>query len=105
MRKGVYVYRNGRVGKIYNVSGGGILCTCIHGSMCDTSVPEIFCPGNSVCLSGIPFQVISSIVGTDEVSPLINLRKCHVKFEPLTKEKVNELELFIDNYSLRNKTP
>ena len=93
----VYVYRSKRIGRIRNISLGGMLCQCGHDSKCSTVDFDIFCPGSCICVSGLPFEVIR-----EEKQKKIgsNDRQCHVKFAKLTPDKTIELKTFIDSYSV-----
>lgn len=101
VQKGVHAYSLEKVGKIHNVSLGGLLCNCLHGILCGPSEFDIFCPGGSVCLSGLPFKIVESKIAQESSSSIIKIRKCHVKFSALTHEKQNDLKAFINNYSLK----
>jgi hypothetical protein len=95
----VYVYRSKRIGRIVNISLGGMLCQCGHDSKCATVDFDIFCPGSCICVSGLPFETIREEKQTKNKS---NDRQCHVRFGKLTPEMTIELKTFIDSYSLAN---
>jgi len=92
-----YVYRSKRIGKIKNISLGGMLCQCAHDSRCKTVDFDIFCPGSSICLSGLPFEAIRK---EKEIGNDFNGRQCHVQFAKLSPEKTLELKTFIDAYTV-----
>ena len=95
--KNVHVYRAERVGKICNISMGGLMCNCVHHSNCSSVNFDIFCPGSCVCLSDLPY----TLVETKSISvPPHFIRQCHVKFNSLSPEKFSDLQAFIDAYSL-----
>ena len=60
VHKDVYVYRAERVGRICNISMGGLMCNCVHHSPCAPVNFDIFCPGSNVCLPDLPFRVIEA---------------------------------------------
>jgi hypothetical protein len=93
----VYVYRSKRIGKILNISLGGMLCQCAHHSKCATVDFDIFCPGSCICLSGLPFKVIRE---EENVKATVKDRQCHVEFADLNAAKTIELKNFIDAYSV-----
>lgn len=101
LREGFYGYRtSGRIGEILNVSAGGMLCRCSQEDICDDGAYDIFCPGNSICLSGVPVKSVSSSQQSSSSSPGGQARRCHLKFDEsqLTAKKNFELKVFLDAY-------
>lgn len=92
----VYVYRPKRVGKIHNISLGGMLCYCAYENNCSVVNFDIFCPGHTICLTGLPFSVVD-VINTSALPE--SKRQCHIKFNKMTPEKVVELKSFIDTYA------
>ena len=97
VHKDVYVYRAERVGRICNISLGGLMCNCVHHSNCAPVNFDIFCPGSNVCLPDLPFRVVAA---KSISSPPHFVRQCHVEFDSLSPEKIFELKAFIDTYTM-----
>lgn len=92
----VYVYRSKRVGKIYNIGLGGMLCYCAYGDSCSSVNFDVFCPGHTICLTGLPFRIVEAMNTSDLPE---SKRQCHIKFNKMTPQKVVELKSFIDSYT------
>lgn len=95
----VYVYRAKRVGRVRNISLTGLMCNCAHHNDCIPVDFDIFCPGSSICLAAIPYTVIEA--KNIELPPHF-VRQCHVQFDPLSQKKINELQDFIDKYTVKD---
>ena len=97
VHKDVYVYRAERVGKICNISLGGLMCNCVHHSDCVPVNFDIFCPGNHVCLPDLPYKLVEA---KSISSPPHFVRQCHIEFDSLSPEKIFELRAFIEVFAL-----
>lgn len=98
VHENVYVYRAKRVGIIRNISLTGLMCNCVHQNDCIPDDFDIFCPGSCVCLAGLPYTIIEK---KKIESPPHFVRQCHVKFDPLSHQKMCTLKWFIEKYTVK----
>ena len=97
---------SGRLGKIVNISRGGLLFEylCYGGDVTDVSLVDIFLPDNEYHLFGIPCRIItdgvartSGIVCTN--FSVVTCKRCSVCFEKLTGVQQEQLNFFLENFT------
>lgn len=93
------VAHDGTMGKVKNISFGGLMCRCIGNSRpklgaCDF---DIYCAVNGFrfALRKIPSTIIAEHLGYDETCTTNSMRLCRVKFDQLTLEQQQQMQAFI----------
>ncbi len=99
---------SGRLGKIVNISRGGLLFEYLYygGDAGDVSLVDIFLPENEFHLFGIPCRLIAdgiprtSGIGCTNFS-VVTCQRCSLCFENLTDAQQERLNFFLENFAGR----
>ncbi len=87
------------IGKIENISDGGLLCLCLlseeHQKADNLSIS---CPSNDFHMENIPFNTIRTMVKRDTFGHLC-YRQCGIKFGELNPGQWRMLQYFMENYT------
>jgi c-di-GMP-binding flagellar brake protein YcgR len=101
------VSHHGRMGKIKNISMGGLMCRCIGNSRpsLGSCVFDIYCATNGFrfALRKIPSTIIAEHLDSDETCTTNSLRLCSVKFDQLSPGHEEQLQDFIVNQAQHTK--
>ncbi len=96
---------SGRLGKIVNISRGGLLFEylCYGTDAANVSLVDIFLPDNEFHLFGIPCRVISDAIppagiGCTNLS-VVTCKRCSLCFEQLTDAQRKRLNFFLENFT------
>ena len=93
-----------KLGKIKNISGGGLAFEYIayEGQREDSSGIHIFLSGGTFFLTNIPSKIIHDIEIAEEYpkfSDIVKMRMCGLQFGELTEEQAAQLEFFLKNHT------
>jgi len=93
-----------KLGKIKNISGGGLAFEYIayEGQKEDSSGIHIFISDGSFFLTNVPSKIIHDIEITEEYpkfSNIVKKRLCGVQFGELTEEQAAQLDFFLKNHT------
>lgn len=93
-----------KLGKIKNISGGGLALEYIacEGRKEDSSGIHIFLSDSTFCLTNIPSKIIHDIEIAGEYpksTDIVETRLCGVQFGELTEEQAAKLEFFLKNHT------
>ncbi len=101
---------SGRLGKIVNISRGGLLFEylCYGGDAADVSLVDIFLPDNEFHLFGIPCCIvadgISRTSGIDCTNfSVVTCKRCSLCFKELTGAQQEQLNFFLENFTDRRE--
>ena len=85
-----FVIHARNVGKIEDISLGGLCCTCINVDLdpaADDKI-EIRCPNTRIHLPDIGIQILETAVTGGASIFNVFTRKCHIKFQKLTGDQL-----------------
>jgi len=96
---------SGRLGKILNISRGGLLFEylCYGTDAANVSLVDIFLPDNEFHLFGIPCRIIA-----DEIPPagvgctnlsVVTCKRCSLCFGQLSDAQRERLKFFLENFT------
>lgn len=99
-----FVSCNGNIGKIRNISMGGVFCRCVgnEGPKEDACIFDIFCADEDIKLKlkKVPVTIIKKHLDQDALCKTTLARRCNVMFDQLAPEQTSQLENFIEHYAV-----
>lgn len=104
VKNDTFVAHAGNIGKIKNISMGGLSCRCIgnKGPSTDTCVFDIFCAneGTTFKLKKVPVTIIKKHLNQDALCKTTLARRCNVMFDELAPEQKAQLESFLRYHAI-----
>lgn len=95
-----------RVGKIKNISRGGLAFEYIAGESDsrDSSQVDVFMTGDVFHIYSVPCKLIYEIdihipQINNKYAKILTVRRCGLKFGDLTEDNLTQLELFLESYA------
>lgn len=97
---GHFIIHSRNVGKIEDISLGGICCSCINEEFDPASENkiDIRCPKNNMYLEKLGINILETEITSGASIFNVFTRICHLKFQKLTEEQIHQL----NNFILRN---
>lgn len=101
LRNGQFILHSRKIGKIENISLGGLCCSCVN----DDFIPspegsiEIRCLRQSALISDLDVRIVQSEITSGESLFNVFVRKCHIVFKSLTEEQNRNLLNFISTHA------
>lgn len=101
---GVAALHEGNIGKVNNISLGGISCSCsfIDSPACNSNshMDIFFGPGaNTVHLQNLPIRIVNSDMNLGTSPLCLFSRNCRIQFGELTDNQLDHLKKFISLYT------
>lgn len=99
-----FIVHSGHIGKIKNISKGGLLCRCIGNS---TNAPQnclldILSVGDDYAfkMKKVPARIINEYFAPASGCQSTVIRRCGVQFDGLTSDQRLKLDTFITDHAL-----
>ncbi|MFZ5764922.1 MAG: PilZ domain-containing protein [Thermodesulfobacteriota bacterium] len=101
LANGHFVVHSGNIGKIENISMGGLLCSCINDEHTPhpTGTLEIRCLEKQTSLCELNIRILRSDIFPGESIFNVFVRKCHILFEEMSEEQHTRLIDFISSHA------